>query len=124
MTVRFSTLTEDFPPNLDKLKIEQVVLYFACADGKTFEVPVTNLTFTEQGGAGSVGGGASSLDGIISTRTGNAGGWMAMLGLSPIGDWVLALPNTEVMRNRFTNGEIKDILLVVTFTGHTPAWPT
>jgi hypothetical protein len=123
MTVGFSTVRDDFPPNLDNLKIAQVVLYFARADGKTFEVPVTSLTFTELGGAGPVGGGASSVDGVISTRTGNAGGWMAMLGLSPFGDWKLALPNTEVMRNRFTNAEIEEILLVITFSGRTPAWP-
>jgi hypothetical protein len=123
MTVCFSTTRGDFPPNLEKLKIEHVVLYFARAQGKSFEVPVTNLTFTEVGGNGAVGGGAMSVDGVISTRRGNAGSWMAMLSLSPFGDWELALPNTELMRSRFANEEFEDILLVLTFTGRTPAWP-
>jgi hypothetical protein len=33
----------------------------------------------------------------------------------------LALPNNEEMQNRFKNEEIDDILLVLTYTGRTPA---
>jgi receptor-binding and translocation channel-forming TcA subunit of Tc toxin len=70
MAVRFTTLREDFPPNLDGLRIQHVVLYFARADGHLFEVPVTSLHFTEQGSSGFVGGGATSIHGAISTRRG------------------------------------------------------
>jgi hypothetical protein len=27
------------------------------------------------------------------------------------------------MKNQFKNEEIKDILFVITYAGHTPAWP-
>jgi hypothetical protein len=77
----------------------------------------------EAGGAGQVGGGGSSIDGVISTRKGNAGSWTAMLGKSPVGDWELALPNNEGMKNRFMNEQIEDILFVITFKGRIPAWP-
>src|SRR4029450_8579527 len=87
MTVRFSTARNDFPPNLSNLKIAQVVLYFSRADGKAFEVPVNHLDFTEQGSAGAVGGGAITLDGVISTLKGNAGSWTPMIGKPPIGEW-------------------------------------
>jgi hypothetical protein len=40
-----------------------------------------------------------------------------------VGTWELALPNTEEMQNRFKNEGIDDILLVLTYTGRTPAWP-
>jgi hypothetical protein len=123
MTVRFTTRREDFPPNLAAVKIQQVVLYFARIDGLSFEVPVTHLRFTEQNNAGSVGGGAASIDGVISTRRGNAGSWTAMMGKAPFGEWELALPNTEEMRNRFKKEEIEDILLVITYSGRTPDWP-
>jgi hypothetical protein len=123
MTVRFTTVREDFPPNLDDLKIQQVVLYFARADGQSFEVPVTHLHFTEQGSSGLVGGSATSIDGVISTRRGNAGIWAALIGKGPIGDWELALPKTDEMKSRFGNEEIGDILLVITFSGRTPQWP-
>ena len=71
MTVRFETARDDFPPNLENLRIQHVTLYFARADGKTFEVPVRSLLFTEAGSAGAVGGAASSIDGMINTRNGN-----------------------------------------------------
>jgi hypothetical protein len=123
MTVRFSTRREDFPPNLESLKIQQVILYFVRAAGKSFEVPVTHLRFTEQGVGGSVGGGATSIDGVISTRRGNAGSWTAMIGKTLIGEWELALPTTQEMKNRFKNEEVEDLLLVITYSGRTPEWP-
>jgi hypothetical protein len=123
MVVRFRTRRQDFPPNLEDLKVEHVVLYFARKDGATFEIPVTHLRFTEQDGVGTVGGGATSIDGIISTRKGNAGSWTAMLGKSPLGEWELALPTTAAMKNRYTDEDIEDMLLVLTYRGQTPPWP-
>jgi hypothetical protein len=123
MVVRFETRRGDFPPNIDELRIQQVVLYFARIDGSTFEVPVSFLRLTEQGSAGSVGGAAMTNEGLISTRSGGAGSWLAMIGEPPIGDWELALPNTAEMRSRFENGEIENILFVVTYAGRTPQWP-
>jgi hypothetical protein len=122
MTVRFTTSRDDFPPNLDDLKIQQVVLYFGRANGSSLEVPVTYLHFTEENGSGAIGGGATSVDGIISTRTGSAGSWMAMIGRSPVGSWELALPNTEDVRNHFANDDIQEMLFVTTVSGRTPAW--
>jgi hypothetical protein len=47
-----------------------------------------------------------------------------MIGRSPVGEWELALPNTAEMKSRFQDEEIEDILFVITYSGHTPAWPT
>ncbi|ASC73433.1 hypothetical protein XM38_044000 [Halomicronema hongdechloris C2206] len=133
MAVRFELQRSDFPPNLDNLKIQHVLLYFVRKDGETFEVPVGHLHFTEQNGIGKLGGGAQSIDGIISTRRGNAGSWLAMLGKSPFGEWELAfsdapgvivLPNGLRVRELFEQELIEDILFVVTFKGATPEWPT
>jgi hypothetical protein len=123
MTVRFTTRGEDFPPNVDALRIQQILLYFVRSNGASFEIPVTYLHYTAEREAGTVGGGATSIDGVISTRRGNAGSWTAMIGKSPIGEWELALPNTEEIRNRFKNDEIDDILSVITYSGRTPDWP-
>jgi hypothetical protein len=65
----------------------------------------------------------SSIEGVISTRRSNAGGFTALIGASPIGTWELALPNTDEIKTRFKNGEVDDILLVITYAGRTPAWP-
>ena len=54
MTVRFTTLREDFPPNIEALKIQHVLLYFVRSSGTPFEVPVRHLRYTAQGQAGTV----------------------------------------------------------------------
>ena len=124
MTVKFRTRREDFLPNIEDLQIQQVVLYFSRAgDSPIEEVEVTHLLFSEKNGVGTVGGGSDSIDGIISTRKGNAGSWTSMIGKAPIGEWEMALPHTVAMKNRFKNEEITDILFVITFSGYTPEWP-
>jgi hypothetical protein len=124
MVIRFSTTRDDFPPNLSDLRIQQLLLYFGRKPDSTFEVDVTYLRFTEGGSGGPVGGEASSIDGIISTRTGSAGSWSnSIIGKDPAGDWELALPNTVEMKNRFKNEEIEDIFFVITYSGRTPDWP-
>ena len=124
MIVRFQIDSADFPANLDDLRIAHIVLYFARRSGSSFEIPVNHFHFTPQGEDEFVGGPATSIDGIISTRRGNAASWTAMIGRSPVGQWELALPNTEEVRGRFRNEEIEEILLVVTYSGSTPPWPS
>ena len=123
MTVRFTTTREDFPPHLDDLEIEHLVLYFARADGSSFEIPIEHFRFHSTEAPGPVGGGAVTVDGIVSTRRGNAGGWLPILGKSPFGEWQLALPDTAEVRGRFDAEEITDVLFVVTYRGRLPEWP-
>ena len=124
LVVNFKTARADFPPNVEELRIQQVLLAFVRAEGQSFEVASAQLRFTPEGETVAVGGTAgSSVDGIISTRRSNAGSWTALIGRAPVGTWELALPNTEEMKNRFKNEEIDDILLVLTYAGRTPAWP-
>jgi hypothetical protein len=122
MTVRFTTVS-DFPSNIDDLRIGHVVLYFSRAEGETFEVPVNYLRFTPLGGVGTVGGAATSVDGVISTRRGNAGSWAPMIGKPPAGSWELSLPDTAQCRNWFHEGKIGELLLVITYSGRLPDWP-
>lgn len=123
MSVRFQTRRENFAPNLSNLKIQHVTMYFSRGDGKTFEVPVSQLRFSETGGGGSIGGAAVSIEGLISTRNGNGGGWSGLIGRTPFGEWELSLPNTEQLRNWLKKKEIEDILFVITYSGRTPEWP-
>jgi hypothetical protein len=123
MTVRFRTQREDYPANIDDPRIRHVTLYFARSDGSSFEVPVTHLHFVEEGTTTPEGGGSTTIDGIISTRRGNAGSWVSLLGKRPVGEWELALPDTSEIRGRFQDEEIFDILFVIAFEGLAPAWP-
>lgn len=123
MTVTFETRREDFPPNIADLKIQHILLYFACTDGNVFEENVT-LKFKAKGEANAVGGEAKPNDGVISTRRGNAGSWLAMTDKkSPAGVWTLSLQDTLETRKLFTDEVIEDMLLVITYSGRTPEWP-
>jgi hypothetical protein len=124
MVVPFETIGDDFPPNLEDLRIQHVLLAFVRAEGRSFEMADAQLLFTSQGETVSVGGtSGNSVDGVISTRRGNANSWAPLIGRSPVGEWKLTLPNTEEVKNHFKNGDIEDILLVITYAGRTPAWP-
>ena len=124
MTVRFRTQRQDFPPNVEQLRIQHVTLFIARADGKSFEVNAVRLRFTDPSGAAPVdGGAATSVNGLISTRNGNGSAWTSLIGKEPFGEWELALPDSAETQDRFKNEEIEDILLVVTYTGRTPRWP-
>jgi len=123
MTVRFRTSRPDFPPNLETLRIQHLLFYLSGTNDKRFEIPVTHLRFREEGQTGVLGGGATTIDRTISTRRGNAGSWTTIIGKSPIGEWELSLPNTEEVRNYFKNGDIQDILFVITYSGRTSPWP-
>src|SRR5262249_35327463 len=117
-------------PNLSDLRIENVAWYIASTTEKPIEVQNLELFLT--GMDGTVGGAANTSEGIVSTRRGNAGGWSGMIGKVPVGRWELRLPNTEVMRRVFkdalgdvgTDQRAGDILLVVSYSGRPPAWPT
>jgi hypothetical protein len=125
VTVSFSTLPADFPPNVESLAIAQVVLYFARADGAAFEVQVSDFQFTPLGALAALDGGAAvSENAVISTRRSNGSGWKAkFVRFSPFGQWQLTLPNTAQTQAWFANKQIEDILFVITYGGIRPAWP-
>jgi hypothetical protein len=132
MVVSFATSRDDFPPNLSNLKIQNVLLYVASSSDNVIDLQDVELKFTETGG-GTVGGPASSADGVISTRRGNAGAWTAMIGKAPFGQWELRLPDNAGVRELFSVAppdeqnpvdRVAELLLVVTYSGRTPPWPT
>jgi len=134
MSVKLTTSRTDFPPNLEDLRIEQVVLAYATVNSGAGSLPGTTLTFTPTRGAVPLGSGPlSPIDGVISTRRGNASAWEAMITQYPVGAWQLSLPNDAATRALFTDGSndakdateyIDDILLIITYGGVTPDWPT
>jgi len=112
------------PPNTDYLTIDHIILYFVRSDGAVFEVTVNELRFEQsQSGINVSYGGATSMDGVISTRRANGLNWMPIIGKVPVGKWTLVFPNTTEFRSRFNNNSITDILFVISYSGDTPAWP-
>lgn len=124
MTVRFKTTRGDFLPNIDDLKIQQLVLYFAPTNGQPAEIRGARLLFQNQSNQAPIGGSADAIDGVISTRRANGSNWVPIVGNKPpIGDWELALPTDETIMKLFRNEDVADILFVITYSGRTPEWP-
>lgn len=124
MAVTFKTWRDDFPPNIERLKIKQVQLFFSRAEGEIFEVEVEHLKFTPTGEDDSIGGGATTIDGMIDSNYGSGSSWISMIDEAPVGDWELALLDRPDVRSWFADQKIQDILLIITYGGRTPAWPT
>ncbi|MGH9753651.1 MAG: hypothetical protein ACREA2_12785, partial [Blastocatellia bacterium] len=127
LTVNFSLVSKDFPPNVEDPRIQEALLVVVPAEGPDFEIKSARLMLTPQGEEDPVGGeSGGSADGVISTRRtnidqpGNAVAWDPLRGKSPVGAWELTLPGT--VRDRFKNEEIDDLLLVLTYKGTTPPW--
>ena len=111
MAVTFKTAAADFPPNVEQVKIQQLLLYFVHRDRQTDQAPYTTpisvtLAFKEAGSQREVKGTATlAADGVLSTLRGNAGSWNAMVGRSPVGEWTLALPNRGPGQGLVQRGE-------------------
>ncbi|MGZ4432137.1 MAG: Tc toxin subunit A-related protein [Trebonia sp.] len=135
MLVRFRTERQDFPPNLDGLRVDQLVLYFSGGDGNAVPVERVELRFTADGNPNAVTGVAQPGHGKVTTRS---GAWNAFLGgLSPVGEWVVSLrpadddPQRQQklaaldawFKSEKEGEECQDILFVVSYSGRSPAWP-
>jgi hypothetical protein len=126
VAAEFEIRPADFPPNLGDFVVEHVVLAFAGADDHSFEVEVADLRFEERGrtdGGVSLGG-ATTVDGVISTRRANAANWRPLIGSSPFGRWTLTLPDRDDWKTHLREGRITDILFVVSYAARTPEWPS
>lgn len=118
MSVGFQTFAEDFPPNVDNVKIENVAVYFARRSGNNVEFENVDLSFA---GAGSIGGICRTENGLVSTRLASGSSWLSLRDNPPFGKWRLSLP--EETARWFKDGDVTDILFVVTYVGRLPEWP-
>jgi hypothetical protein len=139
LVVRFRTEREDFPPNLDGLAIMHAVLYLVVPGGQDAPLDRVTVTFTPDlpdaaGNRTPVGGVARPVRGVISTR---AGAWQALIGQRLPGEWAVSLrpadddPQREQklaavrawLRSTDPRERCDDILLAVSYSARTPAWP-
>ena len=128
MEATFKTRKQDFPPNIENLSIQQIVLYFSKSSGVTesLEIPV-QIAFkaTDSAVIGPLPqqDGIKTIDGIISTRRSHASDWLSFIDSSPIGEWTIKLPNNDTtVRELFAKDKIEDILFVITYKGRTLSW--
>ena len=126
MVVAFETLRSDFPPNASALQIDAVALFFVRDPAFTGEVEISYLHFLEDGAsanASPAGGSARTDGGLVSTRRPTGSNWSNLKGKNPVGTWELRLPSDPDVQNLFKQGDIQDILLVISFSGTNVPWP-
>lgn len=125
--VQWDIAKGDFPANALDVSISQLVLYFVGKDGLVLpELPIKFLGL-DNGNAESVGGAATAVAGIASSRRGNAASWLALQGKSPVGRWHLDLSDRladgRLVSQLIADESIADILFVVSYSARYPAWP-
>jgi hypothetical protein len=134
LQVSFETAREDFPANIDRISIQEVVLYFAFASGRSVAVDPVTIAFTPT--VEPLGQAPAPIpptvgivtDNRISTRFGQ---WVALKGNLPVsGQWTLSfepLDGDPIKRQRalqlFQDDKLVDLLLVITYSGRLPPWP-
>ena len=129
MTVEFSTVAQEFPPNVQNLEIEHLACVIAARGQVPREVSV-RMKFTEAPEAPTQPAPPSSwleavpIDGQIGTQRGNASAWLGLLGRPAIGRWGIWLPDTHEVQYWMQGDGVLDVLLVISYWGRTPALPT
>ncbi|MGN6645027.1 MAG: neuraminidase-like domain-containing protein [Cytophaga sp.] len=124
MTVAFDTLQTDFPANLQNLQIAGITLYFPDGTAKqnlSVEGEDVILTLIPSDNSGNVSGKEVIADGnIISTSSGNAASWAAMISRPVAGSWQLNLPQKVLAKIR--SEDVSDMLFVIYYKGETAKW--
>jgi hypothetical protein len=124
MSVSFDTLRTDFPVNLEQVTVKGITLYFA---QNSSEEPmnivgegVTLSSSPSDNSKKSSGMEYVKKDNIISTSSGDATSWNAMLTQPVSGTWTLTLPKNILKAIR--EEKIADMLFVIYYEGRTPEW--
>jgi hypothetical protein len=119
----FETRREDYPPNIEDLEIGDVSLLFVTNTSVPAEAVPVSLKFTEKSATTAIGGSATPVDRLVSTRRANGGPWRPMTGKAPSGRWELTLVDSPETREWFESEDLLDILVVVSYVARTSAWP-
>jgi hypothetical protein len=123
LSVTFTTALTDFPTNVDEVEMAHVAVSLVTASDPPAPLSTVSLRFTEDGATARLGGAATPVDRVVSTRRSNGGPWLPITGKSPSGRWQLQLPDGEDIRDWIAAAQLTDVLLVVSYRGRTPAWP-
>ena len=114
---------EDFPPHIQDLRIGQLTVFVMRKDELAEELAITSLSHTAAGGQTISAGEVRTTGGIVSTRRPAGAAWRAFVDISPAGDWELGIADNALVRSWFSDGLIEDVVVVLTLSGTTPAWP-
>jgi hypothetical protein len=119
-SVAFTVDRSDFPPHVEDVRLKQLALYFVRPEKESREVKVTSIVPPQAPAV--VQPGTTSEAGLISTRRASGTSWQPLLGSEPFGEWKLTLADNPETRDLFSSGNVDDVVLLLTYSGHAPAW--
>jgi hypothetical protein len=124
LVAQFRLDRKHFPPNIDGLKVENLMLYVSGLAQQTLTQPFVvciRLLPSSNPNDGVVVDIASN--GVADSRAGSPGAWSGIVGKSPVSEWELSVASNTDVQDLFRNGHIKDIVLNITYGGMLPEWP-
>jgi hypothetical protein len=121
MRVSLPVTKDDMPPHIPDLKIAHLTAFVVRDDALTDEVTIPTLAHTISG-LTTQAAEVHTVSGVVSTRRPGGLPWEVFQESDPTGVWDMQLPDTEQVRTWFTDGLIRDIVLMFTLAGTTPAW--
>ena len=123
LNVTFTTALTDFPNNVEEVEMAHLAVSLVTESDPPAPLSTVSLRFIEDGATARLGGTATPVDRVVSTRRSNGGPWLPITGKTPSGRWQLQLPDAEDVRDWIADDQLTDVLLVVSYRGRTPAWP-
>jgi hypothetical protein len=123
MQVNYDISSFDFPAGVKDLYIKSIKIYYVVDDDQRafFESQSSALKTYLQLTGGSVNTGevdaTPGKSGLISTESGNGGGYLALIGKQPQGKWTYKLPNDNLVKKLFADEVIRDVIFIIGFGG-------
>lgn len=113
LTAHFDLLRDDFPPNIQNLRVKHITLHLPQED-----YPSLAVTLNREGKSYPYQN-RMTPEGIASSRDADnhPERWQKMLGKSPVGPWTLGFPVNDTVKQWFKGGRFQDIILVITYEG-------
>lgn len=123
MEVTFDVSNYDFPAGVKDIYIKSVKVYYVIDDDQrmffeqqygTLDTGLQLVNSTTNTGMQHAVPGKS---GLISTESGNGGGYLTLVGKQPTGTWTFKLPDDPLVKNLFRDEVIRDIIFIIGFGG-------
>lgn len=123
MEVSFDVSAFDFPAGVKDVYIKSVKAYYVVDDDQRnfFEQQYAGLKTQLQLVTPSLNTGFAdatpSKSGLISTESGNGGGYLTFIGKQPYGKWTYKLPDDNLVKKLFADEVIRDVIFIIGFGG-------
>jgi hypothetical protein len=121
LVAQFTLNASDFPPNLSTLSIENVTLLLVRQGSSP---PTFTIHHLRLNGMPTTSPEITSVGDIVSTRSTAQAAWSSLMGCNPIGNWELGLSANPATMSALSQGTLQDLVLVLSYAGTLPDWPT